>query len=50
MSRIRRLALAAGFGICATTALLGVDAARAAPPVALVEDVDATVLGVALMD
>jgi hypothetical protein len=50
MSRIRRLALAAGFGVCATTALLGADAARAAPPVALVEDVDAKVLGVALMD
>jgi hypothetical protein len=44
------LALAAGFGIGATTALLGVDVARAGPPVALVEDVDAKVLGVALMD
>jgi hypothetical protein len=50
MSNIRRLAGAAGFGFCATTALLGVDVARAAPPVALVEDVDAKVPGVAMMD
>src|SRR5271163_1231743 len=47
MSNIRRLAGAAGFGFCAT-ALVGV--ARAAPPVALVEDVDAKVPGVAMMD
>jgi hypothetical protein len=44
------LALGAGFGICATTVFIGVGAARAAPPVALVEDVDAKVPGVALMD
>src|SRR5271155_1565264 len=50
MPKIRRLALAAGFGICATTALAGVGVARAAPPVALVEGVDAKVSGVAIMD
>jgi len=50
MPKIGRLALAAGFGICATTALAGVGVARAAPPVALVEGVDAKVSGVALMD
>jgi hypothetical protein len=50
MSNIRRLAKAAGFGFCATTALLGVGVARAAQPVALVEDVDAKVPGVAMMD
>jgi hypothetical protein len=50
MSNIRRLAGAAGFGFCATTALAGVGVARAAPPVALVEDVDAKVPGVAMMD
>jgi hypothetical protein len=50
MSNIRRLAGAAGFGFCATTALVGVGVARAAPPVALVEDVDAKVPGVAMMD
>jgi hypothetical protein len=50
MPNIRRLAGAAGFGFCATTALLDVGAARAAPLVALVEDVDAKVPGVAMMD
>ena len=50
MSNIRRLAGAAGFGFCATTALVGVGVAHAAPPVALVEDVDAKVPGVAMMD
>jgi hypothetical protein len=50
MPEIRRLALVAGIGVCATTALVGAGVARAAPPVALVEDVDAKVLGVALMD
>jgi hypothetical protein len=50
MSNIRRLAGAAGFGSCVTTALLGVGVAAAAPPVALVEDVDAKVPGVAMMD
>jgi hypothetical protein len=50
MSNIRRLAGAAAFGFCATTALVGVGVARAAPPVALVEDVDAQVPGVATMD
>jgi hypothetical protein len=50
MPNTRRLAGAAGFGVCATTALLDVGAARAAPPVALVEDVDAKVPGVAMMD
>jgi hypothetical protein len=50
MSRIRCLALAGGFGIWATTAVVGVGAVLAAPPVALVEDVDAKVAGVALMD
>jgi hypothetical protein len=50
MSNIRGLAGAAGFGFCATTALLGVGVARAAQPVALVEDVDAKVPGVAMMD
>jgi hypothetical protein len=48
MSRIRRLALAAGF--FATAGLAGGDAVRAAPPVALVEDVDMKVPGVGLMD
>jgi hypothetical protein len=50
MSNIRRLAGAAGFGFWATTALAGVGVARAAPPVALVEDVDTKVPGVAMMD
>jgi hypothetical protein len=50
MSNIRRLTGHAGFGFCATAALLGVGVARAAPPVALVEDVDARVPGVAMMD
>jgi hypothetical protein len=50
MSNIRRLAGTAGFGFCATSALVGVGAAGAAPPVALVEDVDAKVPGVAMMD
>jgi hypothetical protein len=50
MSNIRRLAGPAGFGFCATSALVGVGVAGAAPPVALVEDVDAKVPGVAMMD
>lgn len=50
MSRIRRLALALGFAACPTSALIGAGVTHAAPPVALVEDVDAKVPGVALMD
>ena len=49
MSDTRRWVGAAGFGFCATIAL-GVGMARAAPPVALVEDVDAKVPDVAMMD
>jgi len=48
MSKTRRLALAVGF--CLTTALTGIGVVRAASPVALVEDVDARVPGVAFMD
>jgi len=50
LSKIRRLALAVGFTACPTSALIGAGVAHAAPPVALVEDVDAKVPGVALMD
>jgi hypothetical protein len=50
MSNIRRLAGAAWFGFCATSALVRVAVADAAPAVALVEDVDAKVPGVAMMD
>ena len=50
MSKIRRLALADGMVICLTTALIGNGLAYAGPPVALVEDVDAKVPGVAFMD
>ena len=50
MFNIRCMALALGFAICPTSALIGIGAAHAAPPVALVEDVDAKVPGVALMD
>ena len=50
MSRIGRLMLVAGLAIGATQAPTNIDAARAAPPVALVEDVDMKIPGVAVMD
>jgi hypothetical protein len=50
MSNIKRVARAAGFSFRATTSFMCVGVAYAAPPIALVEDVDAKVPGIAMMD